>query len=895
MNNWKKIFFLFTAFLLAQFLGGCSGITEVDKSNSARATANILSGANQALIYPDNPSILAGKTVGIADYNGLLRSAFITDKLTLEGDCFFTQSVSNIFSPGSTTEITGEKSNCLSVLNDNNSETTLLQPAIDGSWDYPMHSDEFYQVNTFFHTKLIVDRFFEALKFTHHHVHFESNLSIPPATKHNLLSTGSFWLNEAGTQVELKSFSECNVDINAFFSPALNTLCYGIEGGSSRFRMVQDPTVIYHEVGHALVKVMMNQRNLTSEINSGAVLTSHPFESNLGNIGYDEAGAINEGVADYFSYVMTAREELGEFALSKFFGSPRPLSEDSASHTVEVSTALGERLSYPNFLHYDPHGPEGEKIEDIHNVGETVSHYLVALTNAFKNSCEFSKTDTETIHKESTNYILMLLNETFAEIGDLTAAASDFLSKDATGLNSLSDVYFTNLNPEASFLWTQFVNPPNFRRFFQIFGKNIFHYISNDLCPQFSIDDSEFLLDEYGLLLFKSYEDRGNGLNSSNFLAQTYQLFSSGTISTSAASNRSITPAIFNSAVNENNRKRSILIAKEFIELNDSPTAFVIDNQSDIKEFLSELTFEGSNVITSEGLAGPEYNNNNISISPGEIVALSLNLKNTSNSIMGGVQVLANDWDHMKLNDLSDTFVNSTHNLNGLSNGDINSSTQGIATHSPCIMDDFPSESEGGVSDSSTTTQGNCSFISKNNKQIDNTSQIVNSIIYPQYDLDSPQPICLAQFSDESDTKWVSQDFFRKRQLGLEDNDCLNNPSMSTDKFNPNECLIRFLPGASQMMFGKIDPQKTWTETIKNDEGVITFDPSRVALMEVNKWINPGTKFTCRFRVRFSNCSDCYDNFPANGSPVNLSDYSDFEFAGGTPYKIINFQFTVID
>ena len=886
MKRIKEIYFiLFKDFFKKSFsliiLVGCTGLTEVDKSDTARSTKNIILGSNQALVYPDNPTILTGSKVSVADFSGYLVPNFITDNPTLTNDCIFSQSVANIFSTGMIDEVTSTQSDCFASFSQNTSNEAPLQ-SINKSWDFPLDSDEFYQVNTFYHTKLISERFLEGLKFAHNHVHFNSNLSIPPSTKHNLTSTGSFWLTESGAMKQLKSFANCKVDINAFFSPALDILCYGVEGEKSKFRMVQDPTVIYHEFGHVLVKIMMNQRNITSEIAHSIPLTAHPFQSKLGNLGYEEAGAINEGIADYFSYVMTAREELGEFALAKFLGVPRPLSEDSTAHSIQISTNEGERLSYPNLIHYDPHSAEGVKIEGVHNVGQVVSHYLVALTNQLKNSCSFPETDSETIHKHVTNYVIMLLNETLAEIGDLTGKGSDFLSEKATGNASLENIFFTNLNADASFLWTQFVNPPNFRRFFQAFGKNIFHYISNDLCPQFSVDNSETLLDEYGVLLFKSYEDKGNGINSLNAQAQTYLPYSNSDtkVSTTSSLNRFTSPPSYNTTVNESNRKRSNLIAKEFIELSEKPSAFVIDNQSDIKGFLSNLTFEGSNVTTSEGLAGTEYNNNLVNISPGEIVGVALNLVNKSNSIMGGVQVLANDWDHMKLNDLSDNYTNITSNLG--------SSSRGIASHSPCIFDDFPKDSEGGVTDSSASP-GDCSFITKNN------TQIVHTTNFPKYDIDAPQPICTPQFSDESDTKWVSQDFYRKYQLGLEDKDCLNNPSMSGSNFNPNECLIRVLPGASQMNFGKIDPQKTWKETIQSGENSVLFDPSRVILMEVNKWINPGTKFNCRFRVRFSNCSDCYDNFTPETDKDDVSDFSDFEFAGPTPYKIINFQFTVID
>ena len=268
------------------------------------------------------------------------------------------------------------------------------------------------------------------------------------------------------------------------------------------------------------------------------------------------------------------------------------------------------------------------------------------------------------------------------------------------------------------------------------------------------------------------------------------------------------------------NRRNSVLVSKDFIDLDDEAIAYVFDGQAEIRKIMQTLTFEGQNVNTTPGLAGVEYNNSLVNISPGEVVGLALNLFNSSNTPMGGVQVLANDWDHMKLNTPNDTiysdsdpsndlpynFVNRFENIQGIDSSIIDGYT---AVHSPCRIDDFPSSSEGGVSDSDETIPGNCSYRSKTNFSVDKT-EVVSSTVYPKTEMDAPQPICLVQYNDENETKWVSQDFFRNFGMSkLEDNDCLNNPSMSGKDFNPNECLIRFLPGASQAVFSRIDAQRT--------------------------------------------------------------------------------------
>ncbi len=900
-RNRKQIFIQYSTsvilgFALLMLFTSCVGITEVDPANSSRSNKLAYFGNYVGQIYPDNPVALTGKKVTRADFDGYLQNQVIVENEYLETKCAFTQYFPETLDSSQLYPYTDTSvDECLVTLNDMNTNTQVLQ-AQNQNWSYPVESDEFYQVNTFYHINSLVERYLESLSFVHKYVHLESNMIIPPATKYNLVDTGTYWLtDDDGLTKTVKSYTNCFdvddlTDLNASFSPADDSLCFGISS-SKRVKMVQDPSVIYHEVGHALIKLMMNQRNVTVGVDplspGSTYFEAHPFKSYLGEIFYDEAGAINEAIADYFSYYMNKRNAVAEFAFNLIQHNYRPLSEDEEAHGADVSTTTEGRVSYPQFVHYDPTYPD-KKIEDIHYASAIASHYFVALTNEFKNQCTFSATDEDTIHKEATDYMMLLFNETLAEVGDLTAKGSDLFSRYATGDFTQQNIYFTNLNKEQSYLWTQIVNPPNFRRFFRIFGKNILHYISTGLCPSFDIDESEKLLDDYGLLLFKSYEDRGNGLHSLAFTSHSFQDFAYRNV----FNGRNLIPFTLNTQVNEANRRKSILISKNFLTLDQESSAFIIDGQTDIKRLLSSLTYEGENVTVTEGLAGPEYNNNNVKVSPGEVVALSLNIFNNSNSVMGGVQFLANDWDHMKLNNPTELYVGSTTNLNGLGSGDISG---GIASHSPCIIDGFPLESEGGVQDSDSTMQGNCSHITKNNKLID-TSEIVGSTTYSKYDYDAPQPICMVQYRDENETKWVTQDFYRKYALGLEDSDCLNNPSMSGSGYNPNECLIRVLPGAAQGVLGKIDPQSTWSKTILNEgETKFKFDAGHLVLMEVNKWITPGTKFNCRFRARFTNCSDCFDEFNFGDAASSLQDYPDFSYAGHAPYKVINLQFTVLD
>ena len=82
---------------------------------------------------------------------------------------------------------------------------------------------------------------------------------------------------------------------------------------------------------------------------------------------------------------------------------------------------------------------------------------------------------------------------------------------------------------------------------------------------------------------------------------------------------------------------------------------------------------------------------------------------------------------------------------------------------------------------------------------------------------------------------------------------------MSGDDFNPNECLIRFLPGATKQLLARSTLKEIGTKQfsmVVKDQA--TFNQSAALLMEVNKWIQPGTRFNCRIRVRFTNCIDCF-------------------------------------
>ena len=138
------------------------------------------------------------------------------------------------------------------------------------------------------------------------------------------------------------------------------------------------------------------------------------------------------------------------------------------------------------------------------------------------------------------------------------------------------------------------------------------------ICTNFTQDDIEQLLDHYGLLLFKSYNDDGN-----------IELLANNTLQ-----------------VNSLNQLKSTLILKEHIGFDPTAgasIAYVFDKRESIanaiQAFLASGFLSADKDLTSPTLIPSDYsyNNENGLISPGELVGISLNLYNSSNSSIAGV------------------------------------------------------------------------------------------------------------------------------------------------------------------------------------------------------------------------------------------------------------------
>lgn len=716
-------------------------------------------------ILEDNPIILTDNKNLTADVNlnKLLskKQYFITTDQFLNGSC------PNV-------------SNCYSVKQD---QTSLPLQNVTSKWGYEASSLEFIEVNTFAHIKLITDKFQAHLGKWSTAADSVIDYSFSTPTSFNLSTTMANWKGGNG----LVAYSNCDVFDNAFYSPGTFTLCFGTDSVSSKVKFAQDSTVVYHEVGHTFQDIMINLRNVAAGITP---------KSTLGNLFYDEAGSIGEGVSDYFSYYMNKRTHFGEWALGRFNKQGRPMREDDDLHAPGISLDNNERLSYPQYLNYDPNFPT-IPYEDIHYAGQIISHFLVALSDDLVSVCKFS-------HEKAVEHVAFFLTETLAYKGDLTTR----------GKNG-SAIGRVNLNTTFATEWLKKSNPLNFRSFAQIMASNMRDYLSD---PNMSVcnggvypqDRIEQLFDLYGLLLFEKYNEDG----------------SLGTTSTSVSSL---------------NRKKSVLINKSLLKLDPrtgASKAFIFDDRASMIAALRSLQANGQAPDISDQIEDDlPYNNGNAQISPGEFVGLSLNMFNDSNSDMAGIEILANDWDH----------VSSENDLN----------------RAPCnnLGDGWPSTSEGAA-----PSTGDCATVTDNNG----------------LDGDVVGPACFMQYADETSTRWVSQDEYRSLR-GDEPNICLGGSTSTKD------CYFRVVSGADHAIFSKIAPKKTWAETLTADGVVPVFNYSNILFFEVSEWIPPGTSFRCRFRARFTNCKDCWHDSTTG------DDYLDKDYSGAAPYKIIPFEFTVIN
>lgn len=797
----------------------CSCISEITESPQTGGRRQTTSSKptlpdvkeNYGLYIRANPVILSGNPAIDANVNLLnyLEEVFITDGQVLEGSC-------------------GSVYQCYSIL-----EKPLATPltTTNKKWAYDPNTStsNFLQVHSFAHTAQQVEHFQNTLQRTYNYSQTLGNSiektyqSSIPAT---LFSDYANWMvrykNNSLQTENLILYANEPLANDAFFRPATFTVHLGYLKNYENVKFSQDASIIYHEIGHALSTILINIRNASS---------LSVLESSVGYYHYDEAGCISEALSDYFSYAVNARPHFAEWALGRFLNISRPMTEDDPLHIPGIASSSDSRLSYPMYLNYEANYPD-EIIEDIHNCCMIASHYLVALTEDLKSYCGMSQ-------ETATANVLYLLTETLAELGDLTA----------TGHDGGTDT--VNLNSEHALEWLEVVNPISYRKFFQTFTKYLYQIFNqNPLCngSSYPKDNIEKLLDDYGLLLFKTYnEDKNNGITGH-----------SGT----------------HTAVTSTNRVKSLLISKDLIKMDpreNASQAYLFDKRSNMISALERLQASGLITEISEQIeADLPYNNGNKLISPGEFIGLALNIYNDSNSPMAGIQVLGNDWDHFKWQATEADLDNDGQK-------------DEIYLHDPkpcnTFEDQFPLDSEGAASeddDPNNPVEGDCNYITRSNGGETKEKMA---------------PVCMVQISDDEATKWASQ-IELMTKINLSPSNCLSGKRDEYGNYITKDCFVRAVKGVDNSWFSKIDPKKNWSETMTTNDTsqTPTFNFSNIIFFEISPWIPPGTVFQCRFRVRFTNCDTCFTD--AN---YDDDDYLDYEYSGATPFKIVHFQFTVID
>lgn len=682
---------------------------------------------------------------------------------------------------------------CFQVLNER-TDAVALQTT-NGKWGHSPSSEEFLQVNVFYHLNMIFERIIQnmafgvATSFDFFGVPLYDT-SIPKTVQQ---ADGTYLFN---TKL-LNAIANCDSENNAAFEPAKESLCFGFTNTPSvPLRWGHDSTVIYHEAGHFFQDIFLNMRNDRS--------LGRNVRTNMGGIqGFSEAGAIGEGLSDYFSYYVNGRTHFAEWAAGRYLKASRPITEDDTLHASGISSDRDQRLSYPDYIDYDPNHA-GIPMEDVHPAGMIISHYLVALTEDIKTKCSMTQ-------KEAQEQVMQIVAESLSELGDLTTKGTE---NGAVGK--------VNMSVDNALVWFRTVNPINYRSFSQTLAKNLYINLGNpDLSrcggTYYQKDDIESLLDDYGLLMFKTYNQHRNLSNNTTKV---------------------------NTAITTTNRKKSVLIPKSaliFDPASDASLAYVYDKQSDIKSAIAAFKSSGLDINISEQMKDDfPYNNGNSKVSPGEVVGIALNLYNNSNSTIGGVQILANDWDH------ADTTVGSNFGR-------------------PCQFsaaqsnDTWPLESEGG------STAASCSTVAASAADF--------------------APVCFIQSNEASATKWVSQKEFREK-LALDNNFCL---TPGSDK----DCFVRVIKNLDSAVYSKLNPKSNWGKTFTSalpNTDAPKLSTANLFFMEVSKHVPPGTVIDCRVRARFSNCEDCYHD-AANAN----YDFKDVDYNGPKPFKVFHLQIPITD
>jgi hypothetical protein len=659
------------------------------KKSSGGATSNASNSVNPnyGRYLTDNPIALSGNTSFSVstDLSTVLGSEqrFITSNQFLIGSCVVGgQTISSCYETRA-------------------SETSSYLTADENRWAFGTSGDGFLQVQAFGNTRDIVDKWHTQLKWSYDYALAYGHESSIPTTLFSGVNR-AYWYKSG----LLKTYANCGLENNAYYDPGSQSICLGHIAVNPSLYFATDPTVTWHEMGHAFNQISMNMRHQADG-------RSIAQASTLGSLFYDEAGALNEGIADWYSFFMNGRTHMGEWSLGRYLspGASRPMAENDSLHAAGISETNAGRLSYPTYINYDPNN-YANKEEDVHYGGQIASHFLTGFYKSLQDSSVCGVDSTQALR-----LTVHLLSETLGELGDQTATA--------TGTTSLTQ-YHVNLDPTNAHDWISKVRLTNYRKFFQVFSKYFLRTIGNSLyniCPtgHYPQDNYEKLLDSYGLLLFRTYNDNDNGITTGHGGSNT--------------------------AVTLTNRIKTTLINKEHLMFSPSASAasaYIIDDQADIRAAMENMILTGQIAGVSTKIDGNfGYNNGNGQISPGEVVGVSLNLYNNSNATMAGLHILANDWDHTK-------------------------------GSKPCnnFGDSWPLDSEGAADlTAGEGAQGGCDYVTRYNGQ--------DSVLESDEEIN---PVCFIEMAEDSSTQWRTQNALIS-QMGMSPNECLGGSTSQKDCF----------------------------------------------------------------------------------------------------------------
>jgi hypothetical protein len=461
-----KLVSIFALIISESFLSSCTPNLGTSGLRAKNTTVDKITGASlrsgQGYVLLDNPIALTGKANLDPNYdlNKLLSPANITTNGFLQN---YTGACNGLLP-------------CFAVKADNKSLTALQTS--DGKWAYDSKTSEFLQVNTFYHFTKIFEQFFANLTAS-------QNLALRIPTYDTAIPSAATLRYSTDS---LLIYADCNSPDNAQFDPATSTLCFGTVTENQNIKFAADSSIIYHETGHYFQKLQVNFRNAVSTIQA-------PQPSvDIGTVFYTEAGSIGEGLSDYYSYYVNGRTHWGEWAAGRLLNASRPMIESDPVHIPGLSTESSQRLSYPQFLNYDPNSPD-LPLEDVHPNGMIISHYLVALTEDIVATCGLTKLDAR-------SKVMHLIGETLSELGDLTTKGT---KNGAVGK--------VNLDTTRAREWFRVTNPITYRSFSQTFAKNLYqnlNVLSDCNGVTYEKDKIETLLDDYGLLIFRTYNQNRN-------------------------------------------------------------------------------------------------------------------------------------------------------------------------------------------------------------------------------------------------------------------------------------------------------------------------------------------------------------------------------------------------